>query len=270
MAYKLWIIKSRKGRDSGFHGSCSNGRTRRRRGDTARARRDDGRSAGAGGGRPVEEVSAEAEGPLHVHARRHLSGVEIARADPHPHRTRLGPLSRRRHNACTPRRKIRSASAVCRGHDRSSPRLNAPRHRQPPPERPLPGSAPLRPSRPQSRTARRQRLAEPPALFVSRAQATQLTKPPENIPSPRPRAASMHHRAHPALPLASSSASPSASSSRSTTNVFNPKILDASIRDVTSYLSDEQKADVLLYAMGHLHLDRSVPALTLRRVSSNP
>lgn len=42
-------------------------------------------------------------------------------------------------------------------------------------------------------------------------------------------------------------------------NVFNPKILDASIRDVTSCLSDHQKADVLLYAMGHLNLDRSVP-----------
>lgn len=41
-------------------------------------------------------------------------------------------------------------------------------------------------------------------------------------------------------------------------NVFNPKILDASIRDVTSGLADHQKADVLLYAMSHLELDRSV------------
>ncbi|KAI0673254.1 hypothetical protein C8Q78DRAFT_1077528 [Trametes maxima] len=40
-------------------------------------------------------------------------------------------------------------------------------------------------------------------------------------------------------------------------NVFNPKILDASIRDVTAGLSDEQKADVLLYAMSHLELERS-------------
>ncbi|OCH84074.1 hypothetical protein OBBRIDRAFT_839982 [Obba rivulosa] len=40
-------------------------------------------------------------------------------------------------------------------------------------------------------------------------------------------------------------------------NVFNPKILDASIRDVTAGLSDEQKADVLLHAMGHLTLERS-------------
>ncbi|TFK48125.1 hypothetical protein OE88DRAFT_545076 [Heliocybe sulcata] len=34
--------------------------------------------------------------------------------------------------------------------------------------------------------------------------------------------------------------------------VFNPKILDASVRDVTALLSDDQKADVLLYAMQHL------------------
>ncbi|KAG1794269.1 uncharacterized protein BJ212DRAFT_1490143 [Suillus subaureus] len=31
-------------------------------------------------------------------------------------------------------------------------------------------------------------------------------------------------------------------------NVFNPRILDASIRDVTGCLSDTQKADVLLHA----------------------
>ena len=43
-------------------------------------------------------------------------------------------------------------------------------------------------------------------------------------------------------------------------NVFNPKILDASIRDVTTGLSDEQKADVLLYAMSHLEPERSVAA----------
>ncbi len=41
-------------------------------------------------------------------------------------------------------------------------------------------------------------------------------------------------------------------------NVFNPKIIDASIRDVTACLSDQQKADVLLSAMGHLDPDRSV------------
>ncbi|KAF5344422.1 hypothetical protein D9758_015468 [Tetrapyrgos nigripes] len=35
-------------------------------------------------------------------------------------------------------------------------------------------------------------------------------------------------------------------------NVFNPKILDASIRDVSSCLSDNQKADLLLYAMNSL------------------
>ncbi|KAG1795930.1 uncharacterized protein HD556DRAFT_1361760, partial [Suillus plorans] len=35
-------------------------------------------------------------------------------------------------------------------------------------------------------------------------------------------------------------------------NVFNPRILDASIRDVTGCLSDVQKADVLLHALQHL------------------
>lgn len=35
-------------------------------------------------------------------------------------------------------------------------------------------------------------------------------------------------------------------------NVFNPRILDASIRDVTGCLSDTQKADVLLHALQHL------------------
>ncbi|KAA1472475.1 hypothetical protein DENSPDRAFT_183157 [Dentipellis sp. KUC8613] len=34
--------------------------------------------------------------------------------------------------------------------------------------------------------------------------------------------------------------------------VFNPKILDASIRDVVAFLSNEQKADVLLCALQHL------------------
>ncbi|TFY63633.1 hypothetical protein EVJ58_g3131, partial [Rhodofomes roseus] len=39
-------------------------------------------------------------------------------------------------------------------------------------------------------------------------------------------------------------------------SVFNPKILDACIRDVTASLPDEQKADVLLHAMGQLPLER--------------
>ncbi|TFK61014.1 hypothetical protein BDN72DRAFT_485629 [Pluteus cervinus] len=38
-------------------------------------------------------------------------------------------------------------------------------------------------------------------------------------------------------------------------DVFNPKILDASIRDVASCLSDNQKADLLLYAMKSLHYE---------------
>ncbi|KAL7278793.1 hypothetical protein ACG7TL_007802 [Trametes sanguinea] len=73
----------------------------------------------------------------------------------------------------------------------------------------------------------------------------------------------MHHRAHPGLGL-SSSTSPSPSAAQTPTrsmNVFNPKILDASIRDVTAGLSDEQKADVLLYAMNHLKPERSVSAI---------
>lgn len=41
-------------------------------------------------------------------------------------------------------------------------------------------------------------------------------------------------------------------------SVFNPKIIDASIRDVTTDLADTQKVDVLIYAMQHLHLERSV------------
>ncbi|KAF9461353.1 hypothetical protein BDZ94DRAFT_1310625 [Collybia nuda] len=38
-------------------------------------------------------------------------------------------------------------------------------------------------------------------------------------------------------------------------DVFNPKILDASIRDVSSCLTDNQKADLLLYAMRSLQLE---------------
>jgi len=40
-------------------------------------------------------------------------------------------------------------------------------------------------------------------------------------------------------------------------SVFNPRILDASLRDVTSSLSDQRKADVLLYAMQHIPLESS-------------
>ena len=42
-------------------------------------------------------------------------------------------------------------------------------------------------------------------------------------------------------------------------SVFNPKILEASIRDVTTDLADDQKVDVLIYSTEHLKLDRSVP-----------
>lgn len=34
-------------------------------------------------------------------------------------------------------------------------------------------------------------------------------------------------------------------------SLFNPRILDASILDVTANLSDTQKADVLLHALQH-------------------
>ena len=46
-------------------------------------------------------------------------------------------------------------------------------------------------------------------------------------------------------------------------SVFNPKILDASIRDVTSNFNEEAKVDVLIYAMQYLKLERSVPAYIL-------
>lgn len=35
--------------------------------------------------------------------------------------------------------------------------------------------------------------------------------------------------------------------------VFNPRILDASLRDVANCLSDHQKADVLLYALENIN-----------------
>ncbi|CDO75712.1 hypothetical protein BN946_scf184493.g10 [Trametes cinnabarina] len=72
----------------------------------------------------------------------------------------------------------------------------------------------------------------------------------------------MHHRAHPSLGLSTSSPSTAAQTPARSMNVFNPKILDASIRDVTAGLSDEQKADVLLYAMNHLKPERFVSAVS--------
>ena len=44
-------------------------------------------------------------------------------------------------------------------------------------------------------------------------------------------------------------------------NVFNPKILDASIRDVSSCLSDNQKVELLIYAIKSLHFEGYVLAL---------
>lgn len=41
-------------------------------------------------------------------------------------------------------------------------------------------------------------------------------------------------------------------------DVFNPKILDACIRDVATCLSDNQKADLILYAMGSLKYEGCV------------
>ena len=37
--------------------------------------------------------------------------------------------------------------------------------------------------------------------------------------------------------------------------VFNPKILDASVRDVTACLSENDKADLLLFAVRKLNPD---------------
>lgn len=44
-------------------------------------------------------------------------------------------------------------------------------------------------------------------------------------------------------------------SSTHSMDIFNPKILDASIRDVASCLSDNQKADFLLYGIQKLQLE---------------
>lgn len=38
-------------------------------------------------------------------------------------------------------------------------------------------------------------------------------------------------------------------------DIFNPKILDACIRDVAECLTDNQKADLLLYAVRSIHID---------------
>jgi len=47
-------------------------------------------------------------------------------------------------------------------------------------------------------------------------------------------------------------------------SVFNPKILDASLRDVAASLPDQEKVDVLLYAMERLKIERSVPVFTVK------
>lgn len=39
-------------------------------------------------------------------------------------------------------------------------------------------------------------------------------------------------------------------------DTFNPKILDASIRDVAECLSDNQKADLVLYGLRNLKYKR--------------
>lgn len=38
-------------------------------------------------------------------------------------------------------------------------------------------------------------------------------------------------------------------------DLFNPKILDASVRDVASRLSDNQKVELLLYAIKSLRFE---------------
>lgn len=48
-------------------------------------------------------------------------------------------------------------------------------------------------------------------------------------------------------------------------NVFNTKILDASIRDVSSCLSDNQKVELLLYATKNLHFEGYVLSLPTHR-----
>ncbi|KAJ7064968.1 hypothetical protein C8F01DRAFT_1209257 [Mycena amicta] len=51
-------------------------------------------------------------------------------------------------------------------------------------------------------------------------------------------------------------------------NVFNPKILDASIRDVALCLSDNQKADLLIHALGNLSQDASSRAVFENAIQS--
>ncbi len=46
-------------------------------------------------------------------------------------------------------------------------------------------------------------------------------------------------------------------------DTFNPRILDACIRDVSSYLSDSQKVDLLLYVLRSLSLNRCVLCSTI-------
>ena len=50
-------------------------------------------------------------------------------------------------------------------------------------------------------------------------------------------------------------------------NVFNPKILDASIRDVSSCLSDNQKVELLIYAIKSLHFEGCVLCLLISQPS---
>ena len=50
------------------------------------------------------------------------------------------------------------------------------------------------------------------------------------------------------------------------TDVINPRILDASLRDVTERLSAEQKAEVLIHAMNLLKLAKCVPPLSFNCV----
>jgi hypothetical protein len=52
-------------------------------------------------------------------------------------------------------------------------------------------------------------------------------------------------------------------------NVFNPKILDASIRDAALCLSDNQKADLLLHALGGLPQDGFIHSSEFRHFSLN-
>ena len=67
-----------------------------------------------------------------------------------------------------------------------------------------------------------------------------------------------HHEPSRHFPRTAVVVSQSNQQQQSKGDVINPRILDASIRDVTERLSNEQKAEVLIHAMNLLKLAKYV------------